>query len=115
MTNSLPIKAKAMIGMAAVASLCALSIGAVRWQSQSCPQLVVVTRVAPMTAHSVVGEIGTLRHQLATGRLHDSFCGVDTSNPDRIYPQTYSADSNSHHRLDERRGCLIAVGSVDGR
>ena len=115
MTNSLPIKAKVMIGMAAVASLCALSIGAIRWQSQAWPQLVVVTRVAPMTAHSVVGEIGTLRHQLATSRLHDSFCGVDTSNPDRIYPQTYSADSNSHHRLDERRGCPIAVGSVDGQ
>ena len=115
MTNSLPIRGKVMIGMAAVASLCALSVGAVRWQSQAWPQLVVVTRVAPMTVHSVVGEIGTFRHQLATGRLQDPLCGVDTSNPDRIYLQTYSADANSRHRLDERRGCPIAVGSVDGQ
>jgi hypothetical protein len=39
MTNTLPIKAKVMIGMVAVASLCALSFGVVRWQSQAWPQL----------------------------------------------------------------------------
>jgi len=42
MTNTLPIKAKVMIGMVAAASLFTLSIGAVRWQSQTWPQFVVV-------------------------------------------------------------------------
>ena len=42
MTNTLPIKAKVMIGMVAVASLCALSFGVVRWQSQAWPQLVLL-------------------------------------------------------------------------
>ena len=115
MTNAMRMKVKILIGMVAAASLCTVSIGAPRWQSRAWPQLVVVTRIAPMTAHSVVGEIGTLRHRLATGRLQDPVCRVDTSNPDRIYPQTYPADSNSRHRLDERRGCLITVGSVDGQ
>ena len=39
MTNTLPIKAKVMIGMVAVASLCALSFGVIRWQTQAWPQL----------------------------------------------------------------------------
>jgi hypothetical protein len=42
MTNTLPIKAKVMIGMGAVASLGALSFGVVRWQTQAWPQLVLL-------------------------------------------------------------------------
>ena len=107
MTNTLPIKAKVMIGMVAAASLFTLSIGAVRWQSQTWPQFVVVTKAIPMSAHSVVGEIEVLPQQLATAGLHNPFCGVKTSNPNQRYPQAYSADSNSHYRLDERRGNLV--------
>ena len=40
--------------MVAAASLCTVSIGAVRWQSQAWPQFVVVTRATPMSTHSVV-------------------------------------------------------------
>jgi hypothetical protein len=50
MTNTLPIKAKVMIGMAAVASLCALSFGAARWQSQSWPQLVLLSVAAALSS-----------------------------------------------------------------
>ena len=50
MTNTLPIKAKVMIGMVAVASLCALSFGAVRWQSQSWPQLVLLLAAAALSS-----------------------------------------------------------------
>ena len=46
MTNTLPIKAKVMIGMVAVASLCALSFGVVRWQSQAWPQLLLLSAAA---------------------------------------------------------------------
>jgi hypothetical protein len=42
MTKTLPIKAKVMIGMGAVASLSALSFGVVRWQPQAWPQLVLL-------------------------------------------------------------------------
>jgi hypothetical protein len=42
MTKTLPIKAKVMIGMGAVASLGALSLGVVRWQTQAWPQLVLL-------------------------------------------------------------------------
>jgi hypothetical protein len=50
MTNTLPIKAKVMIGMAAVASLCALSFGVVRWQSQAWPQLVLLLAAAALSS-----------------------------------------------------------------
>jgi hypothetical protein len=50
MTNTLPIKAKVMIGMVAVASLCALSFGALRWQSQAWPQLVLLSAAAAISS-----------------------------------------------------------------
>ncbi len=50
MTNTLPIKAKVMIGMVAVASLCALSFGAAKWQSQSWPQLTLLLAAAVLSS-----------------------------------------------------------------
>jgi hypothetical protein len=50
MTNTLPIKAKVMIGMVAVASLCALSFGVVRWQTQAWPQLLLLMAAAAMSS-----------------------------------------------------------------
>lgn len=50
MTNNLPIKAKVMIGMVAVASLCALSIGVVRWQTQAWPQLLLLLVAAALSS-----------------------------------------------------------------
>ena len=50
MTKKLPIKAKVMIGMVAVASLCALSFGVVRWQSQAWPQLVLLLAAAALSS-----------------------------------------------------------------
>jgi len=50
MTNTLPIKAKVMIGMGAVASLCALSFGVVRWQAQAWPQLVLLLAAAALSS-----------------------------------------------------------------
>ncbi len=50
MTNTLPIKAKVMIGMVAVASLCALSFGVVRWQTQAWPQLVLLLVAAAVSS-----------------------------------------------------------------
>jgi hypothetical protein len=50
MTNTLPMKAKVMIGMGAVASLCVLSIGAVRWQSQAWPQLLLLLLAAALSS-----------------------------------------------------------------
>jgi hypothetical protein len=50
MTNTLPIKAKVMIGMVAVASLCALSFGVVRWQAQAWPQLVLLVAAAALSS-----------------------------------------------------------------
>jgi hypothetical protein len=46
----MPIKAKVMIGMVAVASLCALSIGVVRWQTQAWPQLVLLSAAAALSS-----------------------------------------------------------------
>jgi hypothetical protein len=50
MTNTLPIKAKVMIGMVAVASLCALSFGVVRWQTQAWPQLLLLAVAAAVSS-----------------------------------------------------------------
>jgi hypothetical protein len=50
MTNTLPIKAKVMIGMVAVASLCALSFGVVRWQTQAWPQLLLLATAAAVSS-----------------------------------------------------------------
>jgi hypothetical protein len=50
MTNTLPITAKVMIGMVAVASLCALSIGIFRWQTQAWPQLVLLLAAAALSS-----------------------------------------------------------------
>ena len=50
MTNTLPIKAQVMIGMVAVASLCALSFGVVRWQTQAWPQLVLLLAAAAVSS-----------------------------------------------------------------
>ncbi|MFZ0796675.1 MAG: hypothetical protein WCA13_15300 [Terriglobales bacterium] len=50
MTNTLPIKAKVMIGMVVVASLCALSFGVIRWQTQAWPQLVLLLAAAALSS-----------------------------------------------------------------
>ncbi len=50
MTNTLPIKAKVMIGMGVVASLCALALGAVRWQTQAWPQLTLLLAAAALSS-----------------------------------------------------------------
>jgi hypothetical protein len=50
MTNTLPIKAKVMIGMVAVASLCALSFGVVGWQTQAWPQLLLLVAAAALSS-----------------------------------------------------------------
>ena len=50
MTNTLPIKAKVMIGMVAVASLCALSFGVARWQAEAWPQLVLLLAAAALSS-----------------------------------------------------------------
>jgi hypothetical protein len=46
----MPIKAKVMIGMVAVASLCALSFGVIRWQSQAWPQLLLLSAAAALSS-----------------------------------------------------------------
>jgi hypothetical protein len=50
MTNTLPIKAKVMIGMVAVASLCALSFSLIRWQTQAWPQLLLLLAAAALSS-----------------------------------------------------------------
>ena len=50
MTNTLPIKAKVIIGMVAVASLCALSFGVVGWQTQAWPQLLLLLPAAALSS-----------------------------------------------------------------
>jgi hypothetical protein len=50
MTNTLPIKAKVMIGMVAVASLCALSFGVIGWQAQAWPQLLLLVAAAALSS-----------------------------------------------------------------
>jgi hypothetical protein len=50
MTNTLPIKAKVMIGLVAVASLCALFFGVTRWQAQAWPQLLLLLAAAALSS-----------------------------------------------------------------
>jgi len=50
MTSTLPIRARVMIGLVAVASLCALSFGVVRWQSQAWPQLTLLMAAAALSS-----------------------------------------------------------------
>ena len=50
MTNTLPIKAKMMIGTMAVASLCGLSFAAVTWQAQAWPQLMLLLAAAVISS-----------------------------------------------------------------
>jgi hypothetical protein len=50
MTKTLPIKAKVMIGMVAVASLCFLSLGEVRWQTQPWAQLMLLLAAAVLSS-----------------------------------------------------------------
>ena len=50
MKNTLPTKAKVLIGMVAVASLCALSFGVVRWQTQAWPQLMLLLAAAALSS-----------------------------------------------------------------
>src|ERR1700728_2989387 len=50
MTNTLPITAKVMLIMVAVASLCALSFGVIRWQTQAWPQLLLLSVAAAVSS-----------------------------------------------------------------
>jgi len=50
MTNTMPIKAKVMIGSVAVASLCALTFGVARWQTQAWPQLLLLAVAAAVSS-----------------------------------------------------------------
>jgi hypothetical protein len=50
MTNTLPIKAKVMIGMVAVASLFALSFSAMNWHTQAWPQLALLLAAAVLSS-----------------------------------------------------------------
>jgi hypothetical protein len=45
-------------------------------------------------------------------RWHNQIRGVDSSSSDARNPEAHPSDSNNHYRLDERRSCLIAVGSL---
>jgi hypothetical protein len=50
MTNTLPIKAKVLIGMVAVASLCPLSFGIANWHLPAWPQLALLMAAAALTS-----------------------------------------------------------------
>jgi len=50
MTNTLPIKAKVMIGMVAVASLCPLSFGVINWRMPSWPQFALLLAAAVLSS-----------------------------------------------------------------
>jgi hypothetical protein len=50
MNRTLPVKAKVMIGVVAVASLCALSFGVLSWQRQAWPQLVLLLAAAVVSS-----------------------------------------------------------------
>ena len=50
MTNTMPIKAKVMIGMVAVASLCSLTFGVTNWHMPAWPQLALLMFAAVLTS-----------------------------------------------------------------
>src|SRR5277367_4526001 len=50
MTNTLPVKAKIMIGTAAVASVGAVSFGIAGWQTQAWPQLTLLLAAAVLSS-----------------------------------------------------------------
>lgn len=50
MTNTLPTKAKVMIGMVAVASLCPLSFGVTNWHTPAWPQLALLMSAAALSS-----------------------------------------------------------------
>jgi hypothetical protein len=50
MTNTLPLKAKVMIGMVAVASLCPLSFGVINWHMPAWPRLALLMIAAVLTS-----------------------------------------------------------------
>jgi len=50
MTNTMPIKAKVMIGMVAVASLCPLSFGVINWRMPAWPQLALLMSAAVLSS-----------------------------------------------------------------
>jgi len=67
MTNPLPMKAKVMIGMVAVASLFALSFSAMNWQTQAWPQLALLLAAAAVSSRfkvTVPGMTGTMSGNL---------------------------------------------------
>jgi len=50
MTNTMPIKAKVMIGMVAVASLCSLLFGVINWHMPAWPQLALLMAAAVVSS-----------------------------------------------------------------
>jgi len=50
MTNTLPIRAKVMIGVVGGASLCVLSFGAIHWRMQAWPQLALLLAAAALSS-----------------------------------------------------------------
>ncbi len=50
MTNTMPNKAKVMIGMVAVASLCPLSFGVINWHTPALPQMALLMTAAVLTS-----------------------------------------------------------------
>jgi len=50
MTNTMPIKAKVLIGMVAVASLCPLSFGVINWRMPAWPQLALLMTAAVLSS-----------------------------------------------------------------
>ena len=50
MTNTMPTKAKVMIGMVAVASLCPLSFGVINWRMPAWPQLALLMAAAVLSS-----------------------------------------------------------------
>jgi len=68
MTSSLPMKAKVMIGMVAVASLCSLSLGVINWRMPAWPQFALLMAAAVVSSRLKVklpGLTGTMSGNLA--------------------------------------------------